>query len=175
MGVFMKVSIKHKAPVKMFKLTLCMMCLVVMQGVQGGKLSEEESFLTRVRRASCDPEGAMTCAKDATQTYLDAMFENGQPKTVPEGEKPDYQERKTCNFLLDTEKCFEKLENCGLPADQLKAQKDAAFKQARDAAQQLPNWDEKKCMSSGTSLATSLFLVLVLAGLVPKFNNNSVV
>merc|ERR1712215_623898 len=154
--------------VKMSKHTVCMLCFVILQGVQGWKLGEEESFLTRVKRARCDPEGAMRCAEDATQTYIDALFENGQPKTVPEGEKPDYQERKTCNFILDTEICFEKLESCGLPADQLKAQKDAALKQARDTAKQLPNWDEKKCISSGTSLASSLFLVLVLAGFVSK-------
>merc|ERR1712215_18955 len=169
MGVFMKVSIKHKAPVKMFKLTLCMMCLVVMYGVQGGKLSEEESFLTRVKRASCDPDGAKTCAEEATKTYLSAMFdENQMPKAVPAGEKPDYQERKTCNFLLDTEKCFEKLEDCKIPGGQLQTMKEAAFKQARDAAKKLPNWDEAKCQSSSASLATSLLLVLVLAGFASK-------
>merc|ERR1711970_50278 len=138
----------------MSKLTLCMICLVVLQGVQGGKISDDDSILTRVKRASCDPEGAMTCAKDATQTFIDAMFENGQPKTVPDGEKPDYQERKTCNFLLDTEKCFEKLESCGLPADQLKATKDAAFKQARDAAKKLPNWNDEKCQSASAGASS---------------------
>ena len=35
---------------------------------------------------------------------MGAIFdENNQPKPVPAGEKPDYQERKTCNFLLETE------------------------------------------------------------------------
>merc|ERR1712055_556345 len=120
-----------------------------MQGVQGGKISKLESFLTRVKRASCDPEGAQQFALEATQTYMGAMFdENEMPKPVPAGETPDYQERKTCNFLLETEKCFEKLESCGLPADQLKATKDAAFKQARDAAKQLPNWVDEKCQSA---------------------------
>jgi len=140
----------------------------MMQAVQGGKVSGQENFLTRVKRASCDPEGAQKCALDATKIYMDAMFENGQPKAVPSGEKPDYQERKTCNFLLDTEKCFEKLENCGLPAAQVKETKDAAFKQARDAAKQLPNWDEKKCQSSGATLATSFLLILVIAGFASK-------
>merc|ERR1719430_1273576 len=154
--------------VNMYTLTLCMICLVTMQAVQGGKISEQESFLTRVKRASCDPQGAQQCAVDTTKTYMDAMFENGQPKTVPEGEKPDYQERKTCNFLLDTEKCFEKLESCGLPAGQLKDVKDTAFKQARDPAKNLPNWDDKKCKSSGTSLAASFLMLLVIAGFVSK-------
>merc|ERR1711970_673409 len=152
----------------MYTLTLCMMCLVTILGVQGGKISEQESFRTRVKRASCDPEGAQKCALDTTQTYMDAMFENGQPKAVPAGEKPDYQERKTCNFLLDTEKCFAKLENCNLPAAQVKAMKDTALKQARDAAKNLPNWDDKKCKSSGTSLAASLLMLLVIAGFVSK-------
>jgi len=152
----------------MYTLTLCMMCLVIMLGVQGGKISEQESFLTRVKRASCDPEGAQKCALDTTKTYMDAMFENGQPKAVPAGEKPDYQERKTCNFLLDTEKCFAKLENCGLPAAKLKETKDAAFKQARDAAKQLPNWNEEKCQSSGATLATSFLMILVIAGFASK-------
>merc|ERR1712002_216546 len=97
-----------------------------------------------------------------------AMFENGQPKPVLAGEKPDYQERKTCNFLLETEKCFEKLETCGIPAYQLKSMKDGAFKQARDAAKQLPNWDDEKCQSAGAYFATSFFLVLVLAGFASK-------
>merc|ERR1711936_617255 len=126
-----------------------MMCLVIMQGVQGGKISEQESFLARVKRASCDPQGAEQCALEATQTYMGLIFdENNKPKPVPAGEKPNYQERKTCNFLLDTEKCFEKLESCGLPADQLKSMKDVAFKQARDAANKLPNWDDAKCQSA---------------------------
>merc|ERR1711936_1503160 len=126
-----------------------MMCLVIMQGVQGGKISEQESFLTRVKRASCDPQGAEQCALEATQTYMGLIFdENNKPKPVPAGEKPDYQERKTCNFLLDTEKCFEKLESCGIPADHLKGLKDAAFKQARDAANKLPNWNDEKCQSA---------------------------
>merc|ERR1712055_803744 len=125
-----------------------MMCLVIMQAVQAGKISEQETFLTRVKRASCDPEGAQQCATEAYNTYMSAMFENGQSKPVPAGEKPDYQERKTCNFLLDTEKCFEKLESCGIPADQLKGLKDAAFKQARDAANKLPNWNDEKCQSA---------------------------
>merc|ERR1712215_346163 len=188
MGVFMKVSIKHKAPVKMFKLTLCMMCLVVMYGVQGGKLSEQESFLTRVKRASCDPEGAKTCAEEATKTYLSAMFdENQMPKAVPAGEKPDYQERKTCNFLLETEKCFEKLDNCGLPAAKLQEIKDKSFQKARDAAKKLPNWQDEKCQSevsdqkssdnvsptpepgnSAAALGTSLLMVFVIAVFVSK-------
>merc|ERR1711970_1222391 len=126
-----------------------MLCLVILQGVRGGKISYEESFLTRVKRASCDPTGVEKCALKATETYIAALFEeNGQPKELPAGEKPDYQERKTCNFLLDTEKCFEKLESCDLPADQLKSTKDAAFKQARDAAKKLPNWNAEKCQSA---------------------------
>merc|ERR1712183_1068693 len=146
------------------------MCLVIMQAVQGGKISEQESFLTRVRRSSCDPEGAQQCALGTTQTYIDAMFENGQPKAIPAGEKPDYQERKTCNFLLETEKCFALLEGCGLSEDELKEKKDASFKKARDAAKTLPNWDEEKCQSSAASLGTSLFLVLLLAGFASKNN-----
>merc|ERR1711936_458845 len=136
--------------VKMSILSLCMMCLVIMVGVQGGTISEEESFLTRVKRTSCDPEGAQKCALEATQSYMGAMFdENEMPKPVPAGEKPDYQERKTCNFLLETEKCFEKLESCDqIPADQLKAMKEGAFKQARDAAKKLPNWVDEKCQSA---------------------------
>merc|ERR1719430_2412771 len=99
---------------------------------------------------------------------MDAMFdENEMPKPVPAGEKPDYQERKTCNFLLETEKCWEKLESCGLPADQLQSMKDAAFKQARDAAKKLPNWVDEKCkeegegQNAGVSFAASLLLVIV--------------
>merc|ERR1711936_1550928 len=158
----------HTEKMKMSKLSLCMLCLV-MQVLQGRKISGEDSFLTRVKRASCDPEGAQSCALEATQTFMAAMFdENNQPKAVPAGEKPDYQERKTCNFLIDTEKCFEKLESCSLPAGNLKAMKDKAFKQARDAAKQLPNWDDEKCQSAGASFATSLFLVLVLAGFASK-------
>jgi len=124
--------------------------------------------MTRVKRASCDPQGAQQCAVDTTKTYMDAMFENGQPKTIPEGEKPDYQERKTCNFLLDTEKCFEKLESCALPEGNLKQLKEKAFKQARDAAKNLPNWDEEKCQSSGATLTTSFLLILVIAGIASK-------
>ena len=45
------------------------------------------------------------------------------------------------------QKCFEKLESCSLPAGNLQAMKDKAFKQARDAAKQLPNWDDEKCQS----------------------------
>ena len=38
------------------------------------------------------------------ETYMDAIYdENHQVKPVPTGEKPDYFERKTCNFLLDTQ------------------------------------------------------------------------
>merc|ERR1712183_688084 len=180
-------------------LTLCMMCLVIMQGVHGRKISEQESFLTRVKRASCDPEGAQECVLTTMQTYMDAIYdENHQVKPVPAGEKPDYFERKTCNFLLDTQKCYDKLENCGVPADQLKEKKDAASKQARDSANKLLNWDDEKCQSAdpnppkkakqsnpepkkeegegekeegkgaGSSVATSLFLVLVLAGFASK-------
>merc|ERR1711910_21244 len=170
MGVLSKVSWKkHLTTVTMDKLSLCMMCLVIMGGVQGGKISEEESFLTRVKRASCDPQGAQSCAVKATETYMGAMFdENYQPKPVPAGEKPDYQERKTCNFLMETEICFEKLESCSLSKGDLQTMKDKAFKQARDAAKELPNWDDEKCQSAGASFATSIFLVLVLAGFASK-------
>merc|ERR1712183_879104 len=144
-----------------------------MQGVQGGKISEQESVLTRVKRASCDPKGAQNCALKATQTYMGAMFdENQMPKPVPAGEKPDYQERKTCNFLLQTEKCFEKLESCNLPSGQLQQMKDIAFKQARDAARKLPNWQDEKCQydtaSSSVNLASSLFLTLIISGFICK-------
>merc|ERR1712183_536009 len=180
-------------------LTLCMMCLVIMQGVHGRKISEQESFLTRVKRESCDPDGAQECVLTTWQTYMDAIYdENHQVKPVPAGEKPDYFERKTCNFLLDTQKCYDMLENCGLPADQLKAKKDAASKQARDSANKLLNWDDEKCQSAdpntpkqakqsnpepkkeegegekeegkgaGASVVTSLFSVLVLAGFASK-------
>merc|ERR1711936_224759 len=126
----------------------CMMCLVIMQGVQGGKISEQESFLTRVKRASCDPAGAQDCVLTTLKTYMDAIYdENNWVKPVPAGEKPDYYERKTCNFILDTQKCYEKLENCDIPADLLKARKDAANKQVRDAANKLDNWDDEKCQS----------------------------
>jgi len=139
-----------------------------MQGTLGGRV-EEESFLTRVKRAACDPQGAESCAKDAINTYTNALFQsNGQPKSAPAGAKPDYQERKTCNFLLDTQKCFSKLDNCNLPAAQVKAMKDTALKQARDAAKNLPNWDDKKCKSSGTSLAASFLMLLVITGFVFK-------
>merc|ERR1711936_67753 len=172
--------------VNMSVLTLCMMCLVIMQGVQGGKISEQESFLTRVKRASCDPDRAQNCAVATMETFMGAIYdENHQVKPVPAGEKPDYFERKTCNFILDTQKCYDKLENCGIPADQLKEKKDAATKQARDSANKLLNWDDEKCQSTdhkkeegegekeegkgaGASVATSLFLVLVLAGFASK-------
>merc|ERR1711936_22960 len=154
--------------VKMSKLILVVLCLVIIQ-VQGGKIRGEEGFLTRVKRASCDPEGAQTCALEATQTYIDALVnENGEMKEVPAGEKPDYHERKTCNYLLETEKCFDKLENCGLPAAKLNEIKDNAYKQARDAAKSLPNWDDEKCQSSGASLATSIIMVVLLSAFASK-------
>jgi len=171
-----------------------------MQGVQGRKISEQESFLARVKRASCDPAGAQDCVLTTLKTYMDAIYdENYKVKSVPAGEKPDYYERKTCNFILDTQKCYDKLENCGIPADLLKEKKDVANKQARDAANKLPNWDDEKCQSAdpnppkkakqsnpepkkeegeeekeegkdgaAASVATSLFLVLVLAGFASK-------
>merc|ERR1712215_309835 len=174
--------------VKMTKLVLCLLFLVIIQVVKGGKISgEEERSITRVKRSSCDPEGAQQCALGTTQTYLDALFENGQPKAVPAGEKPDYQERKTCNFLLETEKCFEKLDNCGLPAAKLQEIKDKSFQKARDAAKTLPNWDDDKCQSevsdqkssdnvsptpepgnSAAALGTSLLMVFVIAVFVSK-------
>jgi len=46
--------------------------------------------------------------------------------------------------------------------------KDTALKQARDAAKNLPNWDDKKCKSSGTSLAASFLMLLVITGFVFK-------
>merc|ERR1719427_663202 len=96
------------------------MFLTLVQGTLEERV--EESFMTRIKRAACDPQGAESCAKDAINTYTNALFQsNGQPKSAPAGAKPDYQERKTCNFLLDTEKCFSKLENCNLPAAQVKA------------------------------------------------------
>jgi len=149
-----------------------MICLVIIQAVQGGRINEEDRFLTRVKRTTCDPQGAEQCALEAAQTYIDAMFENGQPKAIPAGEKPDYQERKTCNFLLETEKCFTNglLDGCGLSADKLKEIKDASLKKARDAAQALPSWNEEKCQSSVASLGTSLFLVIFLAGFASKKN-----
>merc|ERR1711936_1127112 len=132
-----------------------------MHGVQGEKIGEEETVLTRVKRESCDPEGAQQCATDATNIYMAAMFENGQKKAVPTGEKPDYYERKMCNLLLDTEKCFEQLESCDsdkTPADQVKKLKDASLKHMREMGRQLPNWKEEKCKSSGASFCN--FLVL---------------
>merc|ERR1712105_362087 len=134
--------------VKMTKYTCCvLMFLTWMQGTLGER--GEESFMTRIKRAACDPQKAESCAKDAINTYTSALFQsNGQPESAPAGAKPDYQERKTCNFLLDTEKCFSKLETCDLPADQLKAMKDEAFKKARDGANKLPNWDDAKCQSA---------------------------
>merc|ERR1711936_1506722 len=141
-------------------LTLCMMCLVIMQGVQGGKISEQESFLTRVKRASCDPDRAQNCAVATMETFMGAIYdENHQVKPVPAGEKPDYFERKTCNFILDTQKCYDKLENCGIPTDQLKEKKDAAPKQSNPEPKKEEGEGEKEEeKGAGASVATSLFL-----------------
>merc|ERR1712055_1047812 len=163
----------------MSKLLLCVLVLLPIIGsITGGLISDgrQELFMkminthsTRIKRAACDTQGALDCIQRTTDTYLNAIFDpNYNPKPVPAGEKPDYQERKTCNFLMETEKCFQKLESCSLPAGDLRTMKDKAFKQARDAAKQLPNWDDAKCQSAGASFATSIFLVLVLAGFASK-------
>merc|ERR1719228_307045 len=82
---------------------------------------------------------------------MDLMWENdGEEivaKAVPEGEKPDYHERKTCNFILEAEKCFDKLKNCDIPADQFKQIKESSMKKARDSAAKFGNWEEAKCKS----------------------------
>merc|ERR1711936_947979 len=116
------------------------------------KLVQDMSGVVRVKRQACDQEGSATCIQIASQTYMDLMWENdGEEivaKAVPEGEKPDYYERKSCNFILEAEKCFDKLKNCGIPADTFKQIKDKSMKDMRDSAAQFENWDEAKCKSN---------------------------
>merc|ERR1711936_424672 len=139
------------------------------------KSVQDTSGLVRVKRESCDQEGATNCITTATQTYMDPMFEidgeNAVVKTVPEGEKPDYYERKTCNFILEAEKCFDKLESCGIPADQFNQINDNSMKAAKDAAAKFPNWDENKCKSNSeennsAGFNASIIMILVMAGFV---------
>merc|ERR1711970_1068547 len=150
MGVFLKLSCRpHHTHLltEMLKLLLCtLVLLTILDCTQSGhirdgrydnyenmidttalvKSVQDTPGLVRVKREPCDQEGATACITTATQTYMDLMFEidgeNAVVKTVPEGEKPDYHERKTCNFILEAEKCFDKLKSCDIPADQFKKQ-----------------------------------------------------
>merc|ERR1712215_248824 len=100
----------------------------------------------RIKRAACDTQGALDCIQRTADTYLNAIFDtNYNPKPVPAGEKPDYQERKTCNFLLDSAKCFDFLEHCGLPAGQFEEIKENSLSETRKHARMLLNWDDTKC------------------------------
>merc|ERR1711936_788776 len=121
------------------------------------KVVQDTSGLGRVKRDSCDEEAANDCIQTATWTYMDLMFENvGEnlvPKTVPEGEKPDYYERKTCNYILQAEKCFDHFKYCGIPTYQ--------FNQIKD---------ESKCKSnsegSNSAVILRFLMIVMMAGFV---------
>merc|ERR1712215_112265 len=114
------------------------------------KLAAGARTSSRVKRAACDTQEALTCIQRTTDTYLTSMFDsNSLPKPIPAGEKPDYQERKTCNFLLDSAKCFDFLEHCGLDADEFNQIKETSLAETRKHARMLPNWDDSKCQLEG--------------------------
>merc|ERR1712215_341450 len=148
------------AHLKMSKLLLCVLVLLpLIGGITGGQMREgrQEVFMkminthsSRIKRAACDTQGALDCIQRTADTYLNAIFDpNYNPKPVPAGEKPDYQERKTCNFLLDSAKCFDFLEHCGLDADEFNQIKETSLAETRKHARMLPNWDDSKCQLEG--------------------------
>merc|ERR1712013_85904 len=88
---------------------------------------------------------SIQCSKEATQKYLEEMFEDVETektREVPDSyTKPHYYARKTCNYLTAVlQRCF----SC-LPASKIAIQKDILFKKLLAKTETIPEFDNKKC------------------------------
>merc|ERR1712212_369479 len=102
------------------------------------------------RDTKCDQaqkaEELKACAAEATAEYA-ATFAKG------EDGRPDWQARKSCNYMTATiEGCTNKLQGC-MTEERVNAYKDLQFKKTlEDVKDRVPNWDSDKCPAAKTYL-----------------------
>merc|ERR1712212_238359 len=91
-------------------------------------------------------EELKACAAEATAKN-EATFAKG------EDGRPDWQARKSCNYMTATiEGCTNKLQGC-MTEERVNAYKDLQFKNTlEDVKDRVPNWDSDKCPAAKTYL-----------------------